>query len=56
MPSIVLVWWFALRVAIAASYLTLAIAEPQRAGDWAWEFAALVLIVAASDLRTRHQR
>jgi hypothetical protein len=46
------VWLFALRLAVAASYLTLAIADPSTAGDLAGPYAAVVLVVAVIDLRT----
>lgn len=45
-----IVWFFALRVAVAASYLTLAFAKPNVAGDLAWPFAAIALTVAVYDL------
>ena len=52
-------WLFAARAAIAASYLTLAVADLDTAADLAGPYAALVLIVAVSDLyaaRRSHAR
>lgn len=43
-------WAFAARVALAASYLTLAIADATTAADLAGPYAALVLLVAVVDL------
>jgi hypothetical protein len=50
-----LVLILAVRVAIAAFYLTLAVAAPERAKDVALEYAVLVFLVAAADIvRWRH--
>ena len=41
--------WFGLRVALAASYLTLAVANPKVAGTLAFPYAASVFLVAVID-------
>ena len=43
-------WLFAARAAVAASYLTLALARPSTAGALAAPYAALVLVVFVLDL------
>ena len=41
--------WFGLRVTLAASYLTLAIANPDVAGELAFPYAGSVFAVAVMD-------
>lgn len=43
-------WLFAARAAVAASYLTLAVARPGVAGDLAAPYGLLVLVVFVLDL------
>jgi hypothetical protein len=43
-------WFFGVRVGLAASYLTVAVTDPDIAGTLAGPFAGCVLIVAVIDL------
>ena len=50
------VWLFAARVAVAASYLTLALTHSDAAATVAGPYAAVVLCVAVVDLWTFRRR